>query len=503
MSNETLAAVIRSSDDGCDESKCVSRGLASYLGSLYDTPLTCYADNYLFPMACSDGYKPHIIDSEPVIWNELKWGTISHPLVPFHYFTCCQPDLLLPSYINFSRHCFDPIINSNNNNNNNETVDICENITKPYIRKMASVGPKESSMCCDSVSNNNTIFYLNDTECVPFQDKIYSPTVAKNRYGFLDKVSCDNNGIYIDFQYPRKIEKENNLYGIFYYECCKKESTQLPLYIQDSTFKSSIYPLMVVSAIAILLCVLLIVALLIPLFLNLNKKRERTTNANTTTSSNRTTTRTRSKNITRANRRQPNTTVPTYSGYVLYLIFLAFPDLIMNICILIKLGEFANQKVPNFNYLNSIQMGCSTANLYINCFISYEILNLLRNSNNIARCRPPSLIKVTLQAIVVYIWSIIVFVAYYFTQKIQIQARDAGNDEKRKILNTVNLIWSMIVSFVIPIIFFCHIWITIWHRGYITMSSVTGTMKELVCSLLFKYNVLNGLYYDPFQLCKY
>ena len=103
MSNETLAAVIRSSDDGCDESKCVSRGLASYLGSLYDTPLTCYADNYLFPMACSDGYKPHIIDSEPVIWNELKWGTRSHPTVPFNYFTCCQPDL--PPDLNVTRHC--------------------------------------------------------------------------------------------------------------------------------------------------------------------------------------------------------------------------------------------------------------------------------------------------------------------------------------------------------------------------------------------------------------
>ena len=66
--NESLAVII-DSDAGCDESKCVSHGLSWLFQPLL---LTCYSSDD-FPIACSHGYKPHIVDSEPVIWNELTW----------------------------------------------------------------------------------------------------------------------------------------------------------------------------------------------------------------------------------------------------------------------------------------------------------------------------------------------------------------------------------------------------------------------------------------------
>jgi len=232
-------------------------------------------------MACSDGYKPHIVDSEPVVWSGIvKWGTSRYPSQPYHYFTCCEPDLL-SSNTNVTRHCSNSTLRIND-----KTTDICDNITKPYDRKMASYGPTESYVCCDSFSTNkNTTSFLNDTECVPFRNDIYSPALITNEYGFLDVVSCDNSGIYIDYQFPRKVEKEN-INGTFYYECCKKESKKLPPFIRNSAFKKSVYPQIVVSAIAVFLCLLLVLALLIPLFLTLKKKRDETRDVITNTNKN-------------------------------------------------------------------------------------------------------------------------------------------------------------------------------------------------------------------------
>jgi hypothetical protein len=119
---------------------------------------------------------------------------------------------------------------------------------------------------------------------------------------------------------------------------------------------------------------------------------------------------------------------------------------------------------------------------YLNCFISHEILILLRNIHQVIRCDPPSLLKVTLQATCVYLFSIFVFTihcvvgGYYYA---------------------VNIAWSIMVAFLFPILFFVYVLITIKCHGY--MSSVTGRMKELVSILFYpatyfslpKYNTLN------------
>ena len=129
----------------------------------------------------------------------------------------------------------------------------------------------------------------------------------------------------------------------------------------------------------------------------------------------------------------------------------------------------------------------STANLYINCIISYEILNLLRNSNNIARRHPPSLSKVTIQAMVVYLFSMIVGILYYYIERAAFQAYLKYDWDRYEYFGIANTIWSVIVVVVIPIMFFCYVWITIWYHGYVKISSVNRGMKELVCSFLFIY----------------
>ena len=245
----------------------------------------------------------------------------------------------------------------------------------------------------------------------------------------------------------------------------------------------TVYPLIVVSTIAVFVCLLLILALLIPLFLNLKKKMKQTRDeiANKST---RTRSTTRTNSNTSVNRRQQNTSVPSYGSYDLYLVYLAIPDLILNITVLILCGCIVNQEVHNVNYIYAIVMGCSTANLYINCFVSYEILNLLRNSNNVTKSRPPSLMKVTIQSMVVYVFSIIIFVAYYYTRKAKIESYYTGDYERYDFLWKVHMSCMIIVG-TIPIMYFCYVWITIWYQGYMKLSSVTAGMKELVRSFFF------------------
>jgi hypothetical protein len=124
---------------------------------------------------------------------------------------------------------------------------------------------------------------------------------------------------------------------------------------------------------------------------------------------------------------------------------------------------------------------------YINCVVLQEILLLLRKSHKVKRYDPPSLLKVTLQAMTVYLFSIIVFIIHYFigiaaTEAIQKYQEDFITnaimyDRYLWLVNT-NFIWSILVAYIFPVSFFVYVGITIKCRGY--MSSVTGRMKQLV-----------------------
>lgn len=458
MSNESRVVVV--SDDDCDESKCVTWNGKSVSDPFDPFPFTCYSNDGVFPMACTNGYKPQIVANEPTILREVKM--MVYDKFPQQYFTCCPPDL--SSNVNVSRHCSDP---------NSTSCD--EDSTRPYARQMAKYLSKEPFMCCDSIldnSNNKTTNLLDDTECVPYRSEIYFPALALNSYGRLMPVSCNNKGIYSEFRFPRKVEKENP-YGIFHYECCVTESTsKLPTFIRNAAFKKTVYSQIIVSTVAVFSCTMMILALSIPLFLHLKKQRTQASSK-------------------RRNRRAQRSTEPVYSSYVLYLVYLAIPDLLLNLYFLGVYVSYANGVYnPNFHGLvvlfdgntngpfgPAFVVACSNANLYVNCVISNEILTLLRNCHNSAISYPPSYLKVTLQAIVVYLFSIIVFVIYFFIDIAQNESYRTNDSERFAFLKKVNLIWSIVISYTFPVLFFGYVWITIWYRGY--MPSVEGKMKQL------------------------
>ena len=123
---------------------------------------------------------------------------------------------------------------------------------------------------------------------------------------------------------------------------------------------------------------------------------------------------------------------------------------------------------------------------YLNCVISYEVLTHLRNSYNTIRCDPPSLFKVTFQAALVYLFAIVVFIIHYVIGIEKQNRLEQGNFDRNEYLNNVDLYWSLVITYIFPIVFFGYVWITIWCRGY--MSSATGEMKQVVSHLLFFFH---------------
>ena len=115
---------------------------------------------------------------------------------------------------------------------------------------------------------------------------------------------------------------------------------------------------------------------------------------------------------------------------------------------------------------------------YLNCVISYEVLILVRNSFNATQCDPPSLWKVTMQSVLVYVFGILVFTIHYFIGHAQLLSFEKGHFERSISLNNLNFYWSLVVTYIFPVLFFSYVWITVWYRGY--MPSATGRMKQLV-----------------------
>ena len=134
---------------------------------------------------------------------------------------------------------------------------------------------------------------------------------------------------------------------------------------------------------------------------------------------------------------------------------------------------------------------------YLNCVISYEVLILLQNSHNATRYDPPSLVKVSLQAAIVYLFAILVFIIHYVIGRTSNKSLEQGDGDRYDYFNSVNFYWSLIVTLNFPIIFFSYVWITIWCRGY--MPSATGKMKQLVRHCWFIRNVFStSCFYSVF-----
>ena len=134
---------------------------------------------------------------------------------------------------------------------------------------------------------------------------------------------------------------------------------------------------------------------------------------------------------------------------------------------------------------------------YLNCVISYEVLILLQNSHNATRYDPPSLVKVSLQAAIVYLFAILVFIIHYVIGRTSNKSLEQGDGDRFVYLNNVNFYLSLTVTYTLPIVFFSYVWITIWCCGY--MPSATGRMKQLVRHCWFIRNIFStSCFYSVF-----
>lgn len=103
------------------------------------------------------------------------------------------------------------------------------------------------------------------------------------------------------------------------------------------------------------------------------------------------------------------------------------------------------------------------------------------------RHKPPSLCSVTLKAMVVYLFSIVVFAINNYLEKMAMtQKYIEFEDRKSDQISLSILICNILVTYIVPIGFFFYVWIIVKVRNF--LPSVSGREKELVSivSSLFK-----------------
>jgi hypothetical protein len=133
----------------------------------------------------------------------------------------------------------------------------------------------------------------------------------------------------------------------------------------------------VISAIAVISCMVLIIALMIPLsILLLRDLRKRYTDR---TASAGTIPGTTIRSTGRRTRSQPTTTVePAYSSYNLYLVYIAIPDLMLNLYFLSTYAAvISNRYIYHEDFENAFIISCSTANL-VRIFLLFISRNALQ-----------------------------------------------------------------------------------------------------------------------------
>ena len=222
-----------------------------------------------------------------------------------------------------------------------ETILSCVDANQPYPRQMKNYMTWDNELvgsyiCCDLIINNNgkhTTNFLNITECVPYQDKNFELTAQLkrfkgNRYGSIIPITAYCKNSEDSFQYISET-----------YERCKPKQRRYP-FVQDRPFMVTVYPMPVLSTIAVIICTILIVSLLIPLWLHWRVKQAI---VNVPVSTTRATYR----------RLKEAAAASSYSSYYLYLVFLAISDCVLNLYFLGMYGSYTNQQY-NSNFVGEI-----------------------------------------------------------------------------------------------------------------------------------------------------
>ena len=113
---------------------------------------------------------------------------------------------------------------------------------------------------------------------------------------------------------------------------------------------------------------------------------------------------------------------------------------------------------PSFAYF------CSSANMYLNLIVAYELFGFLKDSHNRKRRTPPTFARVSTQALAVYVLSGVVFILRYLDNS------NNFNEEE-------TIAFFFMVSAGIPTLLLSMICFIIWYCNY--MPSLGGRMREL------------------------
>lgn len=492
---------------GCDESKCVSKGDSD----LYNGSFTCYGEDGIgsnYPMMCADGFLPVVTEDEsPFVGSE---GIL------LRCFTCCPPGS--PSS-QATRRCSDPISFEANETESMGTI--CANReTQKYPRQMKpcmqksynmlgtlnEVTMNDSFLCCDSmlaIDEGDTIIddysnstaleidFLHDSECVPYQNEFYESCRVQNKAGDIKDVGCSLP----DFPFAVSLGEgvSNDIASTGMYQCCKN-GPALPPFVQDSAFRITVYPVIILYSIAALASIIVIVALLIPLFLQLKNRREKERrNSSLSISSRRS-----SRRSLRSSRILSRDKESCFSTFNLYLVYLALGDLAFAVYELWMYGSMMNQQFHrNFHSFTvfpsnvesnifapdfSIYVNYKLLNMMLNAIMSHEVLVLLRSSRRGQKVNPPSLQRVTLQACGVYFVTAMSILMLYFLQMAAQKADHHGEFEKSLALLTTILVLAFGIP--IPLVgYVVYASAEVWKRGYIpTLTGISASdraMREL------------------------
>ena len=393
----------------CDESKCVSQGGWNHFSNdtrqSFRNSFTCYGDEGTFyPKMCADGFVPIAVDDEPTL-SSADWYGREDANISVSYFTCCPPSLATDDDDTFkaTRRCSDPTIVAFDDKIFSKDT-ICQKESSfPYLRRMKTndlrlikFGPlakfSESSdgidsyLCCNYATNSTTNDFLESTECVPYRNDIYNGFFPENRMGSVFETIP-----------PRTCDFPDNSYSVprpsvisSRYQCCKT-GTPLPLYVEDSIFNISVYSSTALFGISAVLSLIVVLGLWIPLI----KSRKR-------------------KFVMSSRARQGS----SFSNYNVYLIYLAFLDLVWCTYGVIARVLYIHQVyLPNADSIwMTIGIAYYAGNFWINAIILYDIFLLLKCSKNAQRRRPPSLKRSNLQGLGVYTFVVVygVVVGLYF-----------------------------------------------------------------------------------------
>jgi hypothetical protein len=484
-----------SSGDGCcDESKCISQLKiflqTEYSKSVFSPDFSCWAEGPagIFGFDCESGYKGVAVTTEYSIFTKLP----SHEGKLFSYYTCCPPGYLnntkncgITATTNTSsitpsppetiqRRCSDPIQLYEENDTMTCDIDGLNDIVRyPVARDDVQVSTAvfESYICCDTrpldLLQSNDRRFFSENECLPcnaFDDQL-NACFIDNVYGQLWAMVCNDPGK--TWIHIHQVTSNTPSAELVVFECCKTAANSTnsigdgPL-VQDLPFRQTVYTQICFSSVAL--------AFSLSLFLGLShsmvSKSRQTTDGNQ-----------------RRRRRQATVSQQDYTCYNLYLVYLAVPDIFLNIFILALYGRYVDQKWnPSFGgYIvdsvlweqrkpldNSFILACSAANTYLNAIIAFEVYTLLDSSHNAIRHAPPGILNVSMKAVAVYAIACIVFLLRWFL-------------DDTKCSPKLQAIIYFMASTGIPMVYLLYVSAVIYRRGLIP--STTGKLK--VISLYF------------------